>query len=705
MKNRNVVVVRQGDEADVARTCHSASMQQGLKHGAMAGPEASLERDALHRDLQGVLRMRSLGRDAQVEYVERFVESSLRELFAKFGAGARVALYGCGAHTEWLLDRFDALQKRGNVCVIYDDRAVPGSELRGIAVMRPQVDVSFDVLIPSSDTIESKLIQAAQRAFGYSVKLHVLYEALGCGPFPKRRSTVQHGGEKASSSGTEERTMFKQALLSEYLKLKHKYYPEYWLRPDDYGWGLKEHGYLLCVDHIKNNPCKTLLELGAGLKLYAEQHFGESHEYWMVDDMDKVPYFTKEQGEASFAARKNTRYVKGLVGQYLEELKTDYFDLTFSVSVLEHVPLADIKDVCKDLFRVTRPGGFTVHTIDVFPSYSAILWEAYLSGLRGAGFVFDAEPKPLDWDITRTDNQLLIEPQSTVYQHYGIRVPNLWAQKEMRPLQHYFWGTIQVVARKPLRKKPGRRESHCAMNELSPFWKTIVHSRRSIFEKTLRHAHAVYGKDVDPDNCDLKVYQDLLTYEFITENIPGGSAILDVGGGYSRILKALQNDYECWNVDKMEGMGNGPVGVGSTPYRLVRDYLGNFNPELPDDYFDLVFSISSLEHTPEKSPELYRNICDDLDRVLKSGGYSFHCLDAIWNPDTGWQWLVDMIDYMQERYPVIAGRYDLDVIKTDPDIYFMNEASYNSTWSKKCDLTYRELGRPYSIQLLWHRTG
>ena len=43
--------------------------------------------------------------------------------------------------------------------------------------------------------------------------------------------------------------------------------------------------------------------------------------------------------------------------------------------------------------------------------------------------------------------------------------------------------------------------------------------------------------DPHPAICDLKVYQDYITYLFITRNVPKGSRILEVGGGDSRILK------------------------------------------------------------------------------------------------------------------------------------------------------------------------
>ena len=146
----------------------------------------------------------------------------------------------------------------------------------------------------------------------------------------------------------------------------------------------------------------------------------------------------------------------------------------------------------------------------------------------------------------------------------------------------------------------------------------------------------LFGYLVDPLNCDLKIYQDLFIYSFMKFNVPKGSKILDIGGGDSRILKYFKDDYECWNIDKLEGVGNGPTDIDTSGFRLVYDYMGNFNKELPDDYFDVVFSISTLEHVPLDDVETYENIRKDINRVLKPGGLSLHCIDIVWLEPIVW---------------------------------------------------------------------
>jgi hypothetical protein len=131
----------------------------------------------------------------------------------------------------------------------------------------------------------------------------------------------------------------------------------------------------------------------------------------------------------------------------------------------------------------------------------------------------------------------------------------------------------------------------------------------------------------------LKGFQD--TFILFTLKDIGGSRLAEAGGGNSRVLpKLAAAGNECWNVDRMEGFGGGPVGVAKQPeYRLVRSFIGDFTPDLPANYFDVVFSISVVEHIPS---EAYRDFVLDSVRILKSGGLFVHAID-VYLPDAGSQ--------------------------------------------------------------------
>jgi len=105
-----------------------------------------------------------------------------------------------------------------------------------------------------------------------------------------------------------------------------------------------------------------------------------------------------------------------------------------------------------------------------------------------------------------------------------------------------------------------------------------------------------------------------------------GKRILEVGGGNSRILPILTESNECWLADRFEGLGRGPTDVPEMPgVRIVRDYVGDFSKELPDDYFDWVVSVSVLEHVPI---ERLHDFFSDCARLLRKGGHMAHAVDT-----------------------------------------------------------------------------
>lgn len=105
-----------------------------------------------------------------------------------------------------------------------------------------------------------------------------------------------------------------------------------------------------------------------------------------------------------------------------------------------------------------------------------------------------------------------------------------------------------------------------------------------------------------------------------------GKRILELGGGDSRILRVLAKRNECWNVDKLIGESGGPVATRlPKSVRIVRDYMGSFNPSIPDNAFDYVISVSAVEHIPDSK---FADAMRDCQRVLKPGGTMLHAIDV-----------------------------------------------------------------------------
>ncbi len=230
------------------------------------------------------------------------------------------------------------------------------------------------------------------------------------------------------------------------------------------------------------------------------------------------------------------------------------------------------------------------------------------------------------------------------------------------------------------------------------------YSKRRHFDLFRELDIELFHEKVDPDYCDLKAYQDLLIFAFIKKYVPAGSRILDIGGGDSRILRHFKDEYECWNLDKLEGVGNGPRSVEASGYRMVSDYIGNFNAELPEEYFDFVFSISTLEHVPsglETNRELYRNICIDLDRVLKPGGFSLHCFDILLS--SGTCWANEFMDFMAVNCMADAPGITLEEMERDPERYVISRKFFDDYWKLPAVDWGYDAGMPSSCNVFWKK--
>lgn len=202
-------------------------------------------------------------------------------------------------------------------------------------------------------------------------------------------------------------------------------------------------------------------------------------------------------------------------------------------------------------------------------------------------------------------------------------------------------------------------------------------------------------------DANLKKYQDLLVTSVI-ERLGGERLrLLDVGGGNSRVLSAYASMHDCWNLDKLEGIGNGPTGVKGKGFRLVRDYIGCFSAEVPESYFDVVFSISALEHVDQNDRSLFDRIIKDLDRVLKPGGLSMHLFDAVVKDDISW--CNPLAPYMFLQVATLNTLVSVPVIKADPDTYYMSERAYDRFWKPHTKKPYAVHGRPISLNVFWRK--
>lgn len=108
--------------------------------------------------------------------------------------------------------------------------------------------------------------------------------------------------------------------------------------------------------------------------------------------------------------------------------------------------------------------------------------------------------------------------------------------------------------------------------------------------------------------------------------------VLEIGGGEPIVSGFLSElGYDVTLIDPYDGFGNGPTEYAryaeSFPHvRIIRDYLSRETGVFAPETFDVVLSVSVLEHMPEEALE---SCFDAIAQVLVPGGCSVHCFDFI----------------------------------------------------------------------------
>ncbi|ODA68670.1 hypothetical protein A7A08_00502 [Methyloligella halotolerans] len=121
----------------------------------------------------------------------------------------------------------------------------------------------------------------------------------------------------------------------------------------------------------------------------------------------------------------------------------------------------------------------------------------------------------------------------------------------------------------------------------------------------------------------LKSIQDLAVFDQLKD--AEQKTIAEIGGGKSRILPVLAKKNTCFNVEKFEGVDGGPNReIRVRNVKNLHAFLGERTGLLPKQSFDILFSVSVVEHVP--SPKLTDFLDEGVD-ALKDGGLWLHAID------------------------------------------------------------------------------
>jgi SAM-dependent methyltransferase len=157
-----------------------------------------------------------------------------------------------------------------------------------------------------------------------------------------------------------------------------------------------------------------------------------------------------------------------------------------------------------------------------------------------------------------------------------------------------------------------------------------------------------------------------------------GERILDVGGAYSATPLHLSKTFGCetWVADDF-GMdvddpfwtrNRDPRGyIAEHPeIKYVLERVGDWTKSsLPENYFDVIYSLSALEHVPGSiTPAVWSH----MDRLLKPGGELLHAIDMPFPSNFGISGLLKAWGF-ETLFPILPEKLKFKHFRVSPHSY------------------------------------
>ena len=182
------------------------------------------------------------------------------------------------------------------------------------------------------------------------------------------------------------------------------------------------------------------------------------------------------------------------------------------------------------------------------------------------------------------------------------------------------------------------------------------------------HIRDVYGADFSLKGFDRPWLMEAHAWQ-------RGEKVLDVGAAYSSVPIDLQAKHglEVWVADDYGLKSNEPFWtrnrspqehIAAHPeVKFVLERLGSADSTLPENYFDVVYSLSALEHVPGPlTPAVWAH----MDRLLKPGGEMIHAIDLPFPNNSGLGGLLKVLAFdacspvlpagLRHRYQLASAR-------------------------------------------------
>ena len=456
---------------------------------------------------------------------------------------------------------------------------------------------------------------------------------------------------------------------------------------------LKPLGYAHIVNLIESFKPKTVLEVGHGAMSFIFKIFADKVEMWGLDDVIEDSSVSAEDLENVRLWNPQVKFVAGLLGNNVKDLPDNYFDLVYSVSVIEHIPHNVLPAVFEDTFRILKPGGIVSHSYDVYYKQSTKeVFDAYegakLEWLKPKDtmnvFWESWMPKPNEEAMDELFEKIVFENPMEVAEKY------MWQQERNYRSSPINFVTVLNAARKPLGSGNGEYVNS-GPPEIDKNIDDYTYSKKQQMDEMLLNNldSIVYGRKIEPDYCDIKVYENLLIYSYISNNLKKGSKILEIGNHISPALNAAAKEFDC----TLLPIDTVPT-AGDTNVTLCESFLGNSAEKLNSNEFDLVFAISAFGQEKQGDFERYDQVYGEIMRLRVPGGVAIIGFIGLYK-DPG-VWTPEILNHFFEKGNTVNGFAEPMKIVVDRNLYSMSEKYYADNWQKATQKSYFKFGKPFA---------
>lgn len=210
----------------------------------------------------------------------------------------------------------------------------------------------------------------------------------------------------------------------------------------------------------------------------------------------------------------------------------------------------------------------------------------------------------------------------------------------------------------------------------------------------------LYGKRLNPDDCDARRYQNMLVYSYVLENLKPGSVILEIGNEDSPLLKKLiENNYVCWNLNFVINNSENENSEDIQVEWKLKNENGIETDLNPINYFDFIYSVSAFENIPENLNS-FKLFSDKIKSLLKPMSYSLNCFIGSVNNDN-LTWNNRFYNYLNDQNLDLNLESKRNSFTKDKDLFYLSESYFNKNWKLSEEMLYDDLGKMFSLNILW----